>query len=87
MSISLTPIEAAVRDIWTGVLGIAEIDPNSNFFEMGGNSLQCLKVLNRIRATFEIPIPLAAIFEAPTIAEQARIIVHSASRAADASSR
>jgi len=66
-------------EIWAGVLGTSEIDLNSNFFEIGGNSLQCLKVLNRIRAVFEIPVSLAAIFGAPTIAEQARVIIRAVS--------
>ncbi|MEL4106557.1 amino acid adenylation domain-containing protein [Oscillospiraceae bacterium WX1] len=38
-------IENLVHDIWASILGIENISINSNFFELGGDSLSAIKVL------------------------------------------
>ena len=45
---------------------------DDNFFELEGTSLIALQVATRLRAEFKVDLPLAAIFEAPTIVELAR---------------
>jgi acyl carrier protein len=50
------------------MLGLAQIGIHDNFFEVGGHSLIATQVMSRVRQTFGIDLPLASLFNAPTIA-------------------
>jgi hypothetical protein len=39
-----------------------------NFFKVGGHSLLATQVISRVRETFDMDVPLRALFESPTIA-------------------
>jgi len=69
-----TPVEKTLVDICAGILGINEIGIHDNFFELGGHSLAATRVVSRIRDSFEIELPLRAIFETPTIAHIAELV-------------
>lgn len=68
------PIEEALVDIWTQVLGRTSVSIYANFFESGGHSLLATQVMSRIRSTFQIELPLRTLFEAPTIADCGRYV-------------
>ena len=63
-----TPTEKSVAAVWSEVLGLKEIGLHDNFFELGGDSLMAVRVVSRLRETFAVGVPVAALFEAPTIA-------------------
>ena len=60
--------EALMADIWKDLLGVARVGASDNFFHLGGHSLVATQLVSRIRRTFETPLPLRAVFEAPTVA-------------------
>ena len=66
--------EEILLGIWRELLGIGEIGVRDDFFHLGGHSLLGLQVVSRVRKTFQVELPLRAIFEAPTIAELAGLI-------------
>ena len=70
-----TPIETTLAEIWTEVLGIDRVGIDDNFFEMGGHSLLVFQVISRVREAFGIDLPLRALFEAPTIEQQALAVI------------
>jgi acyl carrier protein len=70
-----TPIEATLVEIWTEVLGIDRVGIDDNFFEMGGHSLLVFQVISRVREAFGVDLPLRALFEAPTIEQQALAVI------------
>ncbi|GAB4197008.1 MAG: hypothetical protein Tsb002_30770 [Wenzhouxiangellaceae bacterium] len=69
-----TPEEQILADIWADVLGLESIGIHDNFFQRGGHSLLMTKMLSRVRRTLEVEVPLARVFEAPTIAQFAHEI-------------
>lgn len=70
-----TPVEAALAVIWAEILGVEEIGVNNSFFELGGHSLMAMQLLSRLRATFQVELPLLIVFEAPTIAQLAQALI------------
>jgi amino acid adenylation domain-containing protein len=69
-----TPIEAALRAIWTESLDLDEVGIYDNFFELGGDSLLGTRVLVRIHSVFGTDIPLRVLFEQPTVAALATFV-------------
>ncbi|MDZ4262804.1 MAG: thioesterase domain-containing protein, partial [Pseudomonadota bacterium] len=69
-----TLTEERLVGIWQKVMKQELISAQANFFELGGNSLMAVAIVNMVNKTFEISLPLQVIFEAPTIEELARTI-------------
>jgi amino acid adenylation domain-containing protein len=67
-------IERELVKIWEEVLDTNLIGVNRNFFEMGGFSLQALRLLNKVEELFGIRLPIATIFQYPTVESMAHII-------------
>ena len=70
-----TPIEITLAEIWSEVLGIDRVGIDNNFFEMGGHSLLVFQVISRVREAFGVDLPLRTLFEAPTVEQEALIII------------
>jgi acyl transferase domain-containing protein/acyl carrier protein len=66
--------EELLAGIFRELLGIREIGTRDSFFDLGGHSLLGLRVLTRVRETFQVDLPLRAIFEAPTVAGLAELV-------------
>ena len=77
-----TPVEEALAEIWTGVLGVARVGIYDNFFELGGHSLLATQVISRVISTFHVELPLRSIFQSPTVAEMALAITQSQAKGA-----
>jgi amino acid adenylation domain-containing protein len=57
---------AAVLETFREVLGRPLVRPDEDFFELGGNSLQAARLINRLRKRLNTDIPLATLFETST---------------------
>jgi amino acid adenylation domain-containing protein len=57
-----------VASTFAEVLCLDAVDPDEDFFELGGNSLLAVKVLVRLGERLGIDLPIAAVFEARTAA-------------------
>jgi phthiocerol/phenolphthiocerol synthesis type-I polyketide synthase E len=60
--------------IWQDLLGIDSIGPEQNYFDLGGDSSLAVHLFVQIEQVFKVKLPLATLFEAPTIGELARIL-------------
>ena len=70
----LGPIEELVAGIWSELLHLSQLRVADNFFELGGHSLLATQLISRLRTAFSLELPLRLLFEAPTVAGQARAI-------------
>jgi len=69
-----TPVEEALSKIWARALGAQKVGVRDDFFELGGHSLLAVRVFSEIEKVFGRKIPLAALFEAPTIEKLAEVM-------------
>ncbi len=67
-----TEIERVLAEVWSEVLGQARIGVEDDFFALGGHSLRAVEMLARVEERMGERLPLAAVFEAPTVAALAR---------------
>jgi non-ribosomal peptide synthetase component F/thioesterase domain-containing protein/acyl carrier protein len=67
-------LEHQLTKIWQKVLGIKQIAITDNFFDIGGNSLLAVRLFAEIDRELGKKLPLATLFEAPTIEELANIL-------------
>ena len=61
-------VERALLEIWQSTLAVRGIGVTDNFFDLGGHSLAAMRVFSRIAAEFGKELPIALLFESPTIA-------------------
>ncbi|XXF74928.1 amino acid adenylation domain-containing protein [Myxococcaceae bacterium GXIMD 01537] len=69
-----TPTEQTLASLWEELLERRPIGAEDNFFDLGGHSLLAAQVMSRVRRAFGVDVPLAAIFEQPTLAALASVI-------------
>ncbi|MEM6456983.1 MAG: amino acid adenylation domain-containing protein, partial [Acidobacteriota bacterium] len=70
-----TPIERDVAALFEQLLGRTPIGLYDDFFEAGGHSLLATQLLAQLRQTFEIDLALRTLFERPTPAALAEMVV------------
>jgi amino acid adenylation domain-containing protein len=60
-------LERLLADLWTEVLGRPVAGIDSNFFELGGDSIRAAILVNKIQDRLRSVVYVVALFEAPTI--------------------
>ena len=63
-----------IAAIWHDILGLDKIGIHDPFLELGGSSLQAMRIASRAQDKFGVDIPLAEMLAAPTVAEMALLI-------------
>lgn len=66
--------ERLLADIWQEVLGVDRVGVHDGFFELGGDSLLAMQVLNRTREAVDLKLSIRDLFENQTLADLARLI-------------
>ena len=61
-------VETAVATLWAQALGLEAIGVEDDFFDLGGDSITAVQLTTATQRWLDAPIPLAALFDAPTVA-------------------
>lgn len=68
------PVADRVRQLWSRTLGIADIGPDDDFFDLGGDSLFAVELLSLVRDTFGVELGIGEFFEAPTLGQLCAVL-------------
>jgi amino acid adenylation domain-containing protein len=66
-----TDLDRQLHTIWLEVLGHGEFSASDNFFAIGGDSLSATRLLSLIEQRLGHRLPLASLFQTPTLASLA----------------
>jgi amino acid adenylation domain-containing protein len=62
-----TPTESTLAQIWSEILNAEPVGIRDNFFDVGGDSLLAIRLINKINHQFQRELPLSSLFLNPTI--------------------
>jgi aryl carrier-like protein len=67
-----TPRQEILCELFAQVLGVARCGVGSDFFDLGGRSVEAMMLAGRISTSVGIRISMADLFKAPTVADMDR---------------
>lgn len=67
-------LERRIAAVWEQVLGRYPVGAKDDFFELGGHSLLAVRLIAGLAEATGITLPVAAMFQAPTVEAQAELI-------------
>jgi amino acid adenylation domain-containing protein len=71
-----TPSEMEIAQLWARVLSLGrEPRVHENFFEVGGDSLLGIQLLNEIRRRFGVEVSIRRLFDEPTIERLSELVI------------
>jgi amino acid adenylation domain-containing protein len=67
-------LETRLVRIWEEILKVRPVGVTDNFFDLGGHSLLAVRLFARLKKVFGREMPLATIFQAPTVEGLAKLL-------------
>jgi aspartate racemase len=67
-------LELRLTWLWGKALGVNSIGVQDNFFDLGGHSLLAVRLFTEMEKTFGVRLPLATLFQAPTVTQLAELL-------------
>ncbi|MGW0451284.1 acyl carrier protein, partial [Streptosporangium sandarakinum] len=65
---STAEITAEVTAIWRELLGVDEIEPDDDLFDLGGHSLTITQIISRVRDRYGVELSFELFIDTPTVA-------------------
>jgi amino acid adenylation domain-containing protein len=67
-------MELRMAALFQEVLGGVNVPPDRDFFMLGGDSVRAMQLRRHIHETFQVELPLSALFDAPTVRSLVRAL-------------
>ena len=67
-------LERKLTEVWQEILGVTAVGIHDDFFDLGGNSWLAVRLFSELQTMTGRNLPLATLFQAPTIAALAALI-------------
>src|ERR1700722_10154578 len=67
------PHETLIR-IFERVLGRSSVEPEDDFFDLGGDSILAIELMAEIEKAFGQDLPMTTVYDAPTVTALAQVI-------------
>jgi FkbH-like protein len=67
-----TETQRLIADVWKRILGLAQVNTQAKFFEVGGTSLLMVRIAIELKRSHGLDISIIDMFKHPTIADLAR---------------
>ncbi|MBS1806281.1 MAG: SDR family NAD(P)-dependent oxidoreductase [Acidobacteria bacterium] len=67
-------VEETISGWFQDLLGIDNVEPDDDFFTLGGHSLIAVRLFAKIKTTFQVDLELATLFEARTVRALATLV-------------
>ncbi|MGI8666145.1 MAG: beta-ketoacyl synthase N-terminal-like domain-containing protein [Jatrophihabitans sp.] len=71
-AVPLTTVERRLAQAWSEVIGVGSIEPEDNFFDLGGDSLSAARLAGLLTERFGISLAVIDVFQFSTLREMAR---------------
>ncbi|MFF4760309.1 amino acid adenylation domain-containing protein [Streptomyces sp. NPDC001292] len=69
-----TLVEGVLCELFAEVLGVEQVGAEESFFELGGDSLLAMRLIERIRTVLDTEINVRDLFAGPTVAAVAAVL-------------
>ncbi len=66
--------ERVIAQIWSDMLGLSQVDINSNFFDIGGNSILLIQLSRKLEESYPGKISITDIFANPSVSKLATLV-------------
>jgi len=70
-----TPVEELLAGLWADVLKLERVGVEERFLDLGGDSMLATLLVSRIRQELRLEISLRSLFDAPTVVDQAGVVL------------
>lgn len=58
-----------IKEIWCNVLGVEDVDIQQKFYDLGGNSVMLLIILDEINQKYQIELPVSDMNQFDTVTD------------------
>ena len=69
--LALSGLEKQIAALWKETLGLQEVHPQANFFDLGGDSIKLMQLHKKLQEVLETRFPLVMLFQYPTVSSMA----------------
>ena len=69
------PVEERLAELFQSLLGVSQVGVADSFFDLGGHSLIAVRLFAQIKRLYGQDLPLATLFEAPSVADLAQLLI------------
>jgi amino acid adenylation domain-containing protein len=75
LAVPFSPLESQIAEIWKELFGVDTIGVRHDFFELGGDSVLAVRMMDRIEQSLGTRLPLTSLYSAATVEKLAQVLL------------